>query len=144
MTHAMTGPIASRSSDLHGAETQTLNATYAAGKATAIKNRTAGRPPTRRPRPSCQTAEPHALGRDPLRHRGSIPRNPDRTRARTTLREVAARPPRTVQRLLRPRPAELALDVAGDVSYSRSPRASRASVRSAKIWARRIFPCSRS
>ena len=29
MTHAITGPIASRSSDLHGVETQTLNATFA-------------------------------------------------------------------------------------------------------------------
>ena len=56
-------------------------------------------PPTQRPRPSCQTAEPLVLGREPLRHRGSIPGNPDQTRARTTLREVAPRPPRIVQRL---------------------------------------------
>ncbi len=45
MTHAITGPIASRRSDLHGAETQTLNATYATVKATAITKRTVGRPP---------------------------------------------------------------------------------------------------
>ena len=58
--------------------------------------------PAQRPRTPCQTAEPHLLGRNPLRHRRRIPPNPDRTRARTTLRELAARTSRRVQRLLRP------------------------------------------
>ena len=46
ITHAMTGPIASRRSERQGAENQTPNATYAAVRQTAIANRTVGRPPT--------------------------------------------------------------------------------------------------
>ena len=140
MTHAMTGPIASRRSDLHGAETQTLNATLTTVKATAITKRTVGRPPpngrARRvsaPSRTCSAAIPCAITEESQAtlpgHRRARPEEggccPERHLQRAAVARTPAHDCERVSQSARQRKCRANIPVTGidpDVPVRRQPR----------------------